>query len=75
MLASMLEAASVLCPHVMKMSGLGSDLLKAGAGKLSVPRTFITKTLLEQAGVDILNKIRWRWARPLLIGTSASVSQ
>ncbi|XP_019724370.1 F-actin-uncapping protein LRRC16A-like [Hippocampus comes] len=57
MLASMLEAASVLCPHVMKMSGLGSDLLKAGAGKMSVPRTFITKTLLEQAGVDILNKI------------------
>ncbi|XP_051925777.1 F-actin-uncapping protein LRRC16A-like isoform X2 [Hippocampus zosterae] len=57
MLASMLEAASVSCPHVMKMSGLGADLLKAGAGKMSVPRAFITKTLLEQAGVDILNKI------------------
>ncbi|XP_061520355.1 F-actin-uncapping protein LRRC16A-like isoform X2 [Phycodurus eques] len=57
MLASMLEAASGLCPHVMKMSGLVPDLLRAGAVKMSVPRSFITKTLLEQTGVDILNKI------------------
>ncbi|XP_077404033.1 F-actin-uncapping protein LRRC16A-like [Vanacampus margaritifer] len=57
MLAAMLEAASALCPHVMKTSALGPDLLRAGAGKMSVPRTFITQTLLEQTGVDILNKI------------------
>ncbi|XP_077447520.1 F-actin-uncapping protein LRRC16A-like isoform X2 [Stigmatopora argus] len=56
-LASMLEAASSLCPHAMKSSGLRSQLLTAGAARMSVPRSFITKTLLEQTGVDILNKI------------------
>ncbi|XP_061123182.1 F-actin-uncapping protein LRRC16A-like [Syngnathus typhle] len=57
MLASMLEAASGLCPHVMKTTRLSVDLLKAGAEKMSVPRTFFSQTLLEQTGVDILNKI------------------
>ncbi|XP_061680271.1 F-actin-uncapping protein LRRC16A-like isoform X2 [Syngnathoides biaculeatus] len=57
MLASMLEVTSGLCPHVMKTSGLAPDLLRACAVKMSVPRGFITKTLLEQTGVDILNKI------------------
>ncbi|XP_077363750.1 F-actin-uncapping protein LRRC16A-like isoform X3 [Festucalex cinctus] len=57
-LAAMLEAASALCPHVMTSTGaLAPDLLRAGAGKMSVPRAFIAKTLLEQTGVDILNKI------------------
>ncbi|XP_049607675.1 F-actin-uncapping protein LRRC16A isoform X2 [Syngnathus scovelli] len=57
MLASMLEAASGLCPHVMKMNRLSVHLMKAGAEKMSVPRTFFSQTLLEQTGVDILNKI------------------
>ncbi|XP_077600171.1 F-actin-uncapping protein LRRC16A-like [Stigmatopora nigra] len=56
-LASMLEAASSLCPHAMKSSHLRSQLLAAGAARMSIPRSFITKTLLEQTAVDILNKI------------------
>ncbi|KAM6974904.1 F-actin-uncapping protein LRRC16A isoform 2-T2 [Tautogolabrus adspersus] len=57
MLVSMVDAADSLCPHVMKRSGLRQELLKAGAGRMSVPRSFITTTLLEQSGVDIINKI------------------
>ncbi|XP_057683271.1 F-actin-uncapping protein LRRC16A-like [Corythoichthys intestinalis] len=57
MLASMLEAASSLCPHVMKTSGFRPHLLIAGAERMTVPRSFIAKTLLEQTGMDILNKI------------------
>uniref|UniRef100_A0A3Q3GNC6 F-actin-uncapping protein LRRC16A-like n=1 Tax=Labrus bergylta TaxID=56723 RepID=A0A3Q3GNC6_9LABR len=57
MLASMVDAADSLCPHVMKRSGLRQELLNAGAGRMSVPRSFITTTLLEQSGVDIINKI------------------
>ncbi|XP_041664200.1 F-actin-uncapping protein LRRC16A isoform X2 [Cheilinus undulatus] len=57
MLVSMVDAAEGLCPHVMKRSGLHQELLKAGAGRMSVPRSFITTTLLEQSGVDIINKI------------------
>uniref|UniRef100_A0A8D0CWF4 Capping protein regulator and myosin 1 linker 1 n=1 Tax=Sander lucioperca TaxID=283035 RepID=A0A8D0CWF4_SANLU len=57
MLVSMVEAAESLCPHVMKRSSLRQELLKAGAGRMTVPRSFVTNTLLEQAGVDIVNKI------------------
>lgn len=59
MLVSMVDAAEGLCPHAMKRSSsLRQELLKAGVGKMSVPRCFITNTLLEQSGVDIINKIR-----------------
>uniref|UniRef100_A0A673BCI2 CARMIL C-terminal domain-containing protein n=1 Tax=Sphaeramia orbicularis TaxID=375764 RepID=A0A673BCI2_9TELE len=57
MLVSMVEAAEGLCPHVMKRRSLRPELLKAGAGRMSVPRSFITRTLLEQSGVDIINQI------------------
>jgi len=59
MLASMVEAAEGLCPHVMKRSSLRQELLKAGAGRMTIPCSFITTTLLEQSGVDIINKIRF----------------
>lgn len=58
MLVSMVDAAEGLCPHVMKRSSLRQELLKAAAGRMTVPRSFITTTLLEQSGVDIINKIR-----------------
>nr|XP_057903375.1 F-actin-uncapping protein LRRC16A-like [Doryrhamphus excisus] len=57
MLASMLDAAEDLCPHVIKRSGLRQELLRAGAERMIVPRSFVTATLLEQSGVDIVNKI------------------
>lgn len=57
MLVSMVDAAEGLCPHVMKRSSLRQELLKAGATRMTVPRSFITTTLLEQSGVDIINKI------------------
>uniref|UniRef100_A0A4W6BL32 Capping protein regulator and myosin 1 linker 1 n=1 Tax=Lates calcarifer TaxID=8187 RepID=A0A4W6BL32_LATCA len=57
MLVSMVDAAEGLCPHVMKRSGLRQELLKAGAGRMTIPRSFVTTTLLEQSGVDIINKI------------------
>ncbi|KAK5910755.1 hypothetical protein CgunFtcFv8_004991 [Champsocephalus gunnari] len=58
MLVSMVDTAEGLCPHVMKRSSLRQELLKAGSGKMTVPRSFISTTLLEQSGVDIINKIR-----------------
>ncbi|KAF3834341.1 hypothetical protein F7725_025545 [Dissostichus mawsoni] len=57
MLVSMVDTAEGLCPHVMKRSSLRQELLKAGSGKMTVPRSFISTTLLEQSGVDIINKI------------------
>lgn len=58
MLASMVDAAEGLCPHVMKRSSLRQELLRAGSGRMTIPRSFVTTTLLEQSGVDIINKIR-----------------
>lgn len=57
MLVSMVDAAESLCPHVMKRSALRQELLKTGASRTNVPRSFICNTLLEQSGVDIDNKI------------------
>ncbi|KAM3873708.1 F-actin-uncapping protein LRRC16A-like [Diretmus argenteus] len=57
LLESMVDAAEDLCPHVMKRSSLRQDLVKASTAKMVVPRSFVTKTLLEQSGVDIINKI------------------
>ncbi|XP_054619563.1 F-actin-uncapping protein LRRC16A-like isoform X2 [Dunckerocampus dactyliophorus] len=57
MLASMLDTAECLCPHVIKRSGLRQELLRAGAERMVVPCSFVTATLLEQSGVDIVNKI------------------
>uniref|UniRef100_A0A3B5MWB9 CARMIL C-terminal domain-containing protein n=1 Tax=Xiphophorus couchianus TaxID=32473 RepID=A0A3B5MWB9_9TELE len=57
MLVSMVDAAEGLCPHVMKRSGLRQELLKAAAGRMTIPCSFVTNTLLEQSGVDIINKI------------------
>lgn len=58
LLASMVDSAEGLCPHVMKRSNLRQELLNAGAGRMTVPRSFVTTTLLEQSGVDIINKVR-----------------
>ncbi|XP_061919365.1 F-actin-uncapping protein LRRC16A-like isoform X2 [Entelurus aequoreus] len=57
LLESMMDAAESLCPHVMKRSNLRSDLVKASSAKMVVPKSFVTKTLLEQSGIDIINKI------------------
>uniref|UniRef100_A0A3P8WUI1 CARMIL C-terminal domain-containing protein n=1 Tax=Cynoglossus semilaevis TaxID=244447 RepID=A0A3P8WUI1_CYNSE len=57
MLVSMVDAAEGLCPHLMKRSSLRQELLQAGAGRMSVPQSFVSTTLLEQSGVDIINKI------------------
>lgn len=53
-----MDAAESLCPHVMKRSNLRAELMKASSAKMVVPKSFVTKTLLEQSGVDIINKIR-----------------
>ncbi|XP_061675967.1 F-actin-uncapping protein LRRC16A-like [Syngnathoides biaculeatus] len=57
LLESMMDAAESLCPHVMKRCNLRSDLIKASSTKMVVPKSFVTKTLLEQSGIDIINKI------------------
>ncbi|KAM3613836.1 uncharacterized protein V6R79_005672 [Siganus canaliculatus] len=57
LLESMVDAAESLCPHVMKRSNLRPELMKASSAKMVVPKSFVTKTLLEQSGVDIINKI------------------
>ncbi|XP_043995255.1 F-actin-uncapping protein LRRC16A [Gambusia affinis] len=57
MLVSMVDAAEGLCPHVMKRSGLRQELLKAATGRMTIPCSFVTNTLLEQSGMDIINKI------------------
>ncbi|XP_019119243.2 F-actin-uncapping protein LRRC16A isoform X2 [Larimichthys crocea] len=57
LLESMVGAAESLCPHVMKRSNLRPELMKASSAKMVVPKSFVTKTLLEQSGVDIINKI------------------
>lgn len=58
LLESMVDAAEALCPHVMKKSNLRQELMKASSSKMVVPKSFVTKTLLEQSGVDIINKMR-----------------
>ncbi|XP_037549192.1 F-actin-uncapping protein LRRC16A [Nematolebias whitei] len=57
MMVSMVDAAEELCPHVMKRSSLRQELLKTGAGKMTIPPSFVTTTFMEQSGVDIINKI------------------
>ncbi|XP_043923009.1 F-actin-uncapping protein LRRC16A isoform X2 [Protopterus annectens] len=57
LLESMVDAADGLCPHVMKKANLHQDLIEASTEKISIPRTFVTNVLLEQSGIDILNKI------------------
>ncbi|XP_068999286.1 F-actin-uncapping protein LRRC16A-like isoform X1 [Embiotoca jacksoni] len=57
LLESMVDTAESLCPHVMKRSNLRPDLMRASSAKMIVPKSFVSKTLLEQSGVDIINKI------------------
>ncbi|XP_059509362.1 F-actin-uncapping protein LRRC16A-like isoform X5 [Stegostoma tigrinum] len=57
MLESMVDAAEGLCPHVMRKAHLRQDLIEASTEKVSIPRTFVKNVLLEQSGIDILNKI------------------
>uniref|UniRef100_A0A8C4ETU4 Leucine-rich repeat-containing protein 16A n=1 Tax=Dicentrarchus labrax TaxID=13489 RepID=A0A8C4ETU4_DICLA len=57
LLESMVDAAESLCPHVMMRCNLRPELMKASSAKMVVPKSFVTKTLLEQSGVDIINKI------------------
>lgn len=67
LLESMMDTAESLCPHVMKRGDLRPELMKASSTKMVVPKCFVTQTLLEQSGVDIINKIRsvsplhWLW--------------
>ncbi|KAG7324560.1 hypothetical protein KOW79_012576 [Hemibagrus wyckioides] len=57
LLVSMLDTAESVCPHVMHTADLRPTLIHVSEGKMSVPRSFITNTLLEQSAVDIINKI------------------
>ncbi|XP_069393289.1 F-actin-uncapping protein LRRC16A isoform X3 [Paralichthys olivaceus] len=57
LLESMVDTAESLCPHVMKRSNLRPELVKTSSAKMVVPKSFVTKTLLEQSGVDIINKL------------------
>ncbi|XP_058878692.1 F-actin-uncapping protein LRRC16A-like isoform X1 [Acipenser ruthenus] len=56
-LESMVDAAERLCPHVMMKTNIRHDLIEASTEKMSIPRTFVKNVLLEQSGIDILNKI------------------
>lgn len=55
----MVDAAENLCPNVMKKARIREDLIEASTEKISIPRTFVKNVLLEQSGIDILNKIRY----------------
>lgn len=55
----MVDAAENLCPSAMKKAHIRQDLIEAGTEKISIPRSFVKNVLLEQSGIDILNKIRW----------------
>lgn len=55
----MVDAAEDLCPNVMKKANIRQDLIQASTEKISIPRTFVKNVLLEQSGIDILNKIRY----------------
>ncbi|XP_045407877.1 F-actin-uncapping protein LRRC16A isoform X4 [Lemur catta] len=57
LLESMVDAAENLCPNVMKKAHIRQDLIRASTEKISIPRTFVKNVLLEQSGIDILNKI------------------
>ncbi|XP_019379392.1 PREDICTED: F-actin-uncapping protein LRRC16A isoform X3 [Gavialis gangeticus] len=57
LLESMVDAAENLCPNVMKKTNIRQDLIEASTEKISIPRTFVKNVLLEQSGIDILNKI------------------
>ncbi|XP_055510316.1 F-actin-uncapping protein LRRC16A-like isoform X2 [Leucoraja erinacea] len=57
MLESMVDAAEGLCPHVMRKAHLHQSLIEATSEKVCIPRAFIKNVLLEQSGIDILNKI------------------
>ncbi|XP_041422275.1 F-actin-uncapping protein LRRC16A isoform X4 [Xenopus laevis] len=57
LLESMVDAAESLCPNVMKKSNIREDLIQASTEKISIPRNFVKNVLLEQSGIDILNKI------------------
>ncbi|XP_062986530.1 F-actin-uncapping protein LRRC16A isoform X2 [Elgaria multicarinata webbii] len=57
LLESMVDAAENLCPSAMKKAHIRQDLIEACTEKISIPRTFVKNVLLEQSGIDILNKI------------------
>ncbi|XP_015229721.1 PREDICTED: leucine-rich repeat-containing protein 16A isoform X2 [Cyprinodon variegatus] len=57
LLESMMDHAESLCPHVMKRGNLRPELMKQSSAKMVVPKSFVTQILLEQSGVDIINKI------------------
>ncbi|KAM8966287.1 F-actin-uncapping protein LRRC16A isoform 2-T2 [Pelodytes ibericus] len=57
LLESMVDAAEDLCPSVMKKAHIREDLIQASTEKISIPRHFVKNVLLEQSGIDILNKI------------------
>ncbi|XP_066524854.1 F-actin-uncapping protein LRRC16A-like [Hoplias malabaricus] len=57
LLVTMVDTAESVCPHVVHKANLRPVLMQSSEGKMSVPQTFITNTLLEQSAVDIINKI------------------
>lgn len=58
LLEAMVDAAENLCPSAMKKARIRQDLIEACTEKISIPQTFVKNVLLEQSGIDILNKIR-----------------
>uniref|UniRef100_A0AAY4D8A9 CARMIL C-terminal domain-containing protein n=1 Tax=Denticeps clupeoides TaxID=299321 RepID=A0AAY4D8A9_9TELE len=57
LLQSMVDTAEGLCPNVVKQANLRQELMRTTSGKMAVPQDFVATTLLDQSGVDIMNKI------------------
>lgn len=56
-LESMVDLTQELCPNGMRAAENHNKMLSAVSDRVTVPRNFIRSVLLEQAGLDIQNKL------------------
>uniref|UniRef100_UPI00398EC8AE capping protein, Arp2/3 and myosin-I linker protein 2 n=1 Tax=Pristiophorus japonicus TaxID=55135 RepID=UPI00398EC8AE len=57
LIQSLLESTSSLCPNVLQKTNNQEQLVSRVSGKIFIPKDFARSVIMEQAGIEIVNKL------------------
>ncbi|XP_078400309.1 capping protein, Arp2/3 and myosin-I linker protein 2 isoform X2 [Cetorhinus maximus] len=57
LIQSFVNSTSILCPNVLQKANIQEQLVNIVSGKIFIPKDFTRSVIIEQAGLEIVNKL------------------
>ncbi|XP_059507626.1 capping protein, Arp2/3 and myosin-I linker protein 2 [Stegostoma tigrinum] len=57
LIQSLMKSTSMLCPNVLQKANIQEQLINKVSSKIFIPKDFIRSVIVEQAGLEIVNKL------------------